>query len=235
MSAAAARPTARVEGKPFSRSVLPPCMTGDAVSDLSADAREEIAGAVRAALAKHGYAGLTTKKVAAESEKSEAFFFYHCDTKADLIVVFLEWAAGWSLDRFAVAAAEPDPVRKLYLACDCLLGDPDDEFERGMNVAMMELLSHAPHDAAFRDRLEAYERRVLSDLADIVREGIEAGVLRGVDPEATAAFLLMTADGTAGAVHALGMRDVEAGVRDRLFDYLATTLLAEGVEPPEGF
>ena len=86
-------------------------MTGDAVSDLSADAREEVAGAVRAALAKHGYAGLTTKKVAAESEKSEAFFFYHCDTKADLIVVFLEWAAGWSLDRFAAAAAtNPRPA-----------------------------------------------------------------------------------------------------------------------------
>jgi AcrR family transcriptional regulator len=207
----------------------------DAVAELPDDVREEIAEAVRAALAKHGYAGLTTRKVAAESERSEAFFFYHCDTKADLILVFLEWAAGWSLDRFAVAAAEPDPVRKLYLACDCLLGDPDDEFERGMNVAMMELLSHAPHDAAFRDRLEAYERRVLSDLADIVREGTEAGALREVDPEATAAFLLMTADGTAGAVHALGMRDVEAGVRDRLFDYLATQLLAEGVEPPEGF
>jgi AcrR family transcriptional regulator len=210
-------------------------MTEDAVSDLSPDVREEIAEAVRSALAKHGYAGLTTRKVAAESEKSEAFFFYHCDTKADLILVFLEWATGWSADRFAAAAAEPDPVRKLYLACDCLLGDPDDEFERGMNVAMMELLSHAPHDAAFRDRLEAYERRVLSDLADVVGGGIEAGVLREVDPEATAAFLLMAADGTAGAVHALGMRDVEANVRERLFNYLATTVLAEDVEPPEGY
>jgi AcrR family transcriptional regulator len=210
-------------------------MAEDATTDLAEDTRAEIAEAVRAALATHGYAGLTTKKVAAESEKSEAFFFYHCDTKADLILVFLEWAAGWSLDRFAAAAAEPDPVRKLYVTCDCLLGDPDDEFERGMNVAMMELLSHAPHDAAFRDRLEAYERRVLADLAEVIEGGIEAGVLREVDPEATAAFLLMAADGTAGAVHALGMRDVEAGVRDRLFDYLATTVLAEGVDPPEDY
>lgn len=210
-------------------------MAEDAASNPPSDARQEIAEAVRAALAKHGYAGLTTRKVAAESEKSEAFFFYHCDTKTDLILVFLEWAAEWSLDRFAAAAAEPDPVRKLYVACDRLLGDPDDEFERGMNVAMMELLSHAPHDPAFRDRLEAYERRVLSDLAEVIEEGIEAGVLREVDPEATAAFLLMTADGTAGAVHALGMRDVEAGVRDRLFDYLATAVLAEGVEPPPGY
>lgn len=205
----------------------------DPVADLSEETAAEIADAVRRALAKHGYAGLTTKKVAAESTKSEAFFFYHCDSKAELVLVFLDWASQWSLGRLQAAAAVDDPVEKLYVACDCLLGDPDDDFSRGMNVAMMELLSHAPHDGALHDRLEAYERRVLSDLTAILQAGIDAGVFRDVDPESTAAFLLMVADGTAGAVHALGMVDVEAGVRERLFSYLETTVLAEDVTPPE--
>lgn len=200
--------------------------------DVPEETAAEIADAVRRALAKHGYAGLTTNKVAAESEKSEAFFFYHCDTKADLILVFLDYAAEWSLGRLRAAADIEDPVEKLYVACECLLGDPDDDFSRGMNVAVMELLSHAPHDAAIHDRLERYERRVLSDLVAILRDGIEAGVFRESDPEATAAFLLMVADGTAGAVHALRMQDVEAGVRDRLFDYLKTQVLAADVTPP---
>ncbi|WP_276276067.1 TetR family transcriptional regulator C-terminal domain-containing protein [Haloarcula regularis] len=115
-----------------------------------------------------------------------------------------------------------------------LLGDSSDDVDRGINVAMMELLSHAPHNERFHERLTAYERRVVDDLAAIIEDGIDAGVFRDVDPESTAAYLLMTADGTAGAVMALGMADVEVMVRDRLFDYVGTTVLAEGVEaPPE--
>jgi AcrR family transcriptional regulator len=196
-------------------------------------AREEVVQSVMRALAAHGYAGLTTKRVAAESEKSEAFFFYHYDTKEDLIVAFLEWAVD-RLSNQVAGAEDADPVTRLYEACDVLLGDSSDDVDRGINVAMMELLSHAPHNERFHERLTAYERRVVDDLAAIIEDGIDAGVFRDVHPESTAAYLLMTADGTAGAVMALGMADVEVMVRDRLFDYVETTILAEGVEaPPE--
>ncbi|PSP40942.1 TetR/AcrR family transcriptional regulator [Halobacteriales archaeon QH_6_64_20] len=203
----------------------------DAVPDV---ARAEIVGAVRRALAKHGYARLTTKKVAAESEKSEAFFFYHYDTKDDLVVAFLDWATERSAERLAAIDSD-DPVTRLFVACDVLVGDYEDEDDRGINVAMMELLSHAPHDEAFHDRLSAYKRSVIDELAAIVSLGIESGAFRDVDPEATAAYLLMTADGTTGAVMALGMTDVGEKVRERLFDYLTSTVLADGVSPPAAF
>lgn len=203
----------------------------DAVPDV---ARAEIVGAVRRALAKHGYARLTTKKVAAESEKSEAFFFYHYDTKDDLVVAFLDWATERSAERLAAIDSD-DPVTRLFVACDVLVGDYENEDDRGINVAMMELLSHAPHDEAFHDRLSAYKRSVIDELAAIVSLGIESGAFRDVDPEATAAYLLMTADGTTGAVMALGMTDVGEKVRERLFDYLTSTVLADGVSPPAAF
>jgi AcrR family transcriptional regulator len=195
-------------------------------------ARAEVVEAVMRALAKHGYAGLTTKQVAAESDKSEAFFFYHYDTKEDLIVAFLEWAVQ-RLSRQLADLDDADPVTRLYAACDVLLGDPDDEVDRGINVAMMELLAHAPHNERFHDRLSTYERAVIDDLAAIVADGVDTGVFQPVDPEATAAYVVTTTDGTAGTVMALGMTDVGEMVRDRLADYLATTVLADGVEPPE--
>jgi AcrR family transcriptional regulator len=201
-------------------------------TDVPEAAREEVARAVREALAKHGYAGLTTSKVAAESDKSEAFFFYHYDTKRDLVVAFLDWATGWAESRLADAKSHPDPVYRLYAAVDCLLGDPADPHDRGVYVAVMELLSHAPHDEAFHERLSTYERGLIDDLAGVVRDGVEAGAFRPVDPEATAAYLVVTADGTAGAVMALGMADVGASVRDRTFDYIDRVVLADGVERP---
>jgi len=204
-------------------------------SDVPEAAREEIVGAVMRALARHGYAGLTTKKVAAESEKSEAFLFYHYDTKEDLVLAFLEWAVDRLSARLAAAGADDDPVARLYAACEVLLGDIDDEVDRGINVAMMELLSHAPHNEAFHDRLVTYERAVIDDLAGIVREGVEAGVFREIDPESVAAFLVVGTDGTAGAVMALGLRDVGEGVREQVFDYVEAVVLAEGVEPPPGY
>jgi AcrR family transcriptional regulator len=193
-------------------------------------ARAEVVRAVERALSKHGYAGLTTKNVAAESDKSEAFFFYHYDTKDDLVVAFLDWAIERNRER--LAALDDDPVVRLYDALDVLVGDPTDDVDRGINVAMMELLSHAPHNDRFRERLTAYEQSVIDLFVEIVREGIEGGVFRDVDPEDVAGYLLVTANGTAGAAMALRMDAVDAAVRRELDRYLRTTVLREGVSPP---
>lgn len=194
--------------------------------DVPAAVRDGIAHAVLRALAKHGYAGLTTKKVAAASDKSEAALFYHYDTKDDLVVTFLEWAIERSTDRLTDINAD-DPLDELFTACEVLLGDTDDEVVRGINVAMMELLSHAPHNERFHTNLTAYERAEIETLADIIDRGINAGIFREVDSTATAAYLLMTADGTAGAVMALGMHDVDDMVRDRVFAYIESELVVE--------
>ncbi|WP_318568896.1 TetR/AcrR family transcriptional regulator [Salinigranum marinum] len=193
-------------------------------------ARAEVVRAVERALSKHGYAGLTTKNVAAESAKSEAFFFYHYDTKDDLVVAFLDWAIERNRER--LAGLDDDPVVRLYDALDVLVGDPTDDVDRGINVAMMELLSHAPHNDRFRERLTAYEQSVIDLFVEILREGAEEGVFRDVAPEDVAGYLLVTANGTAGAAMALRMDAVDAAVRRELDRYLRTTVLREDVSPP---
>jgi AcrR family transcriptional regulator len=196
----------------------------------SPTARAEVVSAVRDALATHGYAGLTTGNVAAESDKSEAFFFYHYDTKDDLVVAFLDWAIERSRDRLVTGG--DDPVARLYGALDALVGDPTDDGDRGINVAMMELLSHAPHNDRFHERLRAYEASVVDLFAELVRDGIDSGVFRDVDARDVAGYLVVTANGTAGAAMALGMHEVDAGVRRELDRYLRTNVLREGVTPP---
>ncbi|WP_267642777.1 TetR/AcrR family transcriptional regulator [Haloarchaeobius amylolyticus] len=212
--------------------------TGEAGSDEETDLSEtqvDIMEAVLRALAKHGYAGLTTKKVAAEASVSEAGLYYHYDSKDDLVVAFLEWSVERDSKRLS-AAADADPVTRLFALCDALLGDPEDEVDRGINVAIMELLAHAPFNDRFHDLLRSYEERVHETLASVIREGVEAGVFReDLDPEATAAYLLVTTDGSAGAVMALGMGDLGEQVRERLFAYLRENVLAEGVDAPASY
>jgi AcrR family transcriptional regulator len=210
-------------------------MTPGADGGAPTDTREEIVRAVMRALAKHGYAALTTKKVAAEASVSEAGLYYHYDSKDDLVVAFLEWALERDSARLSAAVGE-DPVTRLYAVCDALLGDPEDDVDRGINVAMMELLAHAPHEERFADLLESYEWRVVDTVAAILEDGIEAGVFRSdLDAGATAAYVLVTTDGTAGAVMALGMTEVGRQVRERLFAYLDEVVLAPGVSPPPAY
>ena len=188
-------------------------------ADVPSEARGEIADAVRLALAKHGYARLTTKKIAAESELSEAGLYYHYDTKDELVAAFLRESVGWLEHRLERIEAE-DPDDRLRTLCDVLLVTDGDETMAGVHIAVMELLSHAPYNETLRGPLKAYQRYVRDAIASEIREGIEQGIYCEVDPEATASFIHMVLDGSTGSVLALGMDDVGADVRDRLTAYI---------------
>jgi AcrR family transcriptional regulator len=177
---------------------------------VPADAEAEIAQAVRAALAEHGYARLTTAKIAAEYPKSEAGLYYHFDSKDEMIAAFLEFAAGQLGEELADIDTD-DPETRLRAACESLFRSPGEE-GAGVHVAVMELLSHAPHNETLRGPLQTLESATLETLTEIVADGIEQGTFRPVDPEATAAFLLAAADGSTGFHVALGM-DVGADLR----------------------
>lgn len=196
------------------------------MSDPSTAADDDVVHAVRQALGKHGYARLTTKKVAAESDKSEAGLYYHYDSKDEMVAAFLEWSTGWLATELDGLAAT-DPESRLREACDLLFVTTDDEERRGVNVAVMELLSHAPHNETLREPLVDLERHVVDTLADIVAEGVEAGVFRDVDPRATAAFLVAATDGSTGFYLALGLDEFEPLLREGLSAYIDSLLVAE--------
>jgi len=171
--------------------------------DISPETKAEIALAVRQALAEHGYERLTTAKIAAEYDKSEAGLYYYFDTKDEMIAAFLEQAAGQLGEELADLDVD-DPEQRLRIACDHLFLSPGDE-GAGVHVAIMELLSHAPYNETLREPLLALESSTLDLLTEIVRDGVERGVFRPVDPRATAAFLLAAADGSTGFHVALEM------------------------------
>ena len=194
--------------------------TGD---DVLPGAKAEIAEAVGAALAKHGYERLTTAKIAAEYDKSEAGLYYHYDSKDEMIAAFLDGAAAAQAE--LTDDDREDPEARLRAACERLFVAPGDE-RAGLHVAVMELLSHAPYNETLRRPLRQLEGATLDALAGIIREGVEDGTFREVDPDATAAFLLAAADGSTGFHVALEM-DVGADIR-RGWSAYVDSLLADG-------
>jgi AcrR family transcriptional regulator len=187
------------------------------------EAKAEIAEAVGAALAEHGYERLTTAKIAAAYDKSEAALYYHYDSKDEMIAAFLELAAE-SVGADLPDASRVGPERRLRALCEGLFLSPGDE-GAAVHVAVMELLSHAPYNETLREPLRELERRTLDTIAGIVRDGVDQGVFRSVDPDATAAFLLAAADGSTGFYVALEL-DVGDELRAGRSAYV-DSLLAE--------
>ncbi len=193
-------------------------------TDMDEAARAEVSVAVQAALAQHGYERLTTAKIADEYAKSEAGLYYYFDSKDEMIAAFLEDAKRRLREDLPPVDTD-DPEGALRDACECLFKSPDDE-NAAVYVAIMELLSHAPHNETLREPLLELETVCLEVLTDIVAAGVEQGVFRPVDPRATAAFLLAAADGMTGFYVALEM-DVGAELRTGWSAYV-DSLLADG-------
>ncbi|MDS0296578.1 TetR/AcrR family transcriptional regulator [Halogeometricum luteum] len=188
------------------------------------EAQAEITDAVRKALAKHGYARLTTAKIAAESSKTEAGLYYHYDSKDAMVVAFLESATGF-LRRQLEEIEATDPEARLREACDRLFVKFDDEPRRRTNIAVMELLAHAPHNETLQGPLLELESSNLTVVKGIVEDGIEQGVFREIDARGVAAFLLAAASGSTGFYLALEMEDIGAPLHAQAESYIDSLLV----------
>lgn len=197
-------------------------------SDTSGgDTREELMDATYRVLTEHGFDGLTTQRVADAAGCSQSLVHYHYDTKEDLVVAFLDWVhdeeAAW------LAELEPGSAEaRLRRFVDGQLSIPRDDEHARFNVAFIELGAAAARNERYRAALTAYVEQLQEALAGILRDGIEAGEFRDVNPEATARFLRYALDGTVHAALTLDEPDAKAQIDTAVRAYLDRVVLAGG-------
>lgn len=176
------------------------------------DPAEEIMGATYAALCDRGYADLTMRDIAEESDLSKAALHYHYESKRKLMLAFLDYLYERFTDR--VGAVDPDapPDERLRAVLSAVLHPPHDEEARDFRTALLEIKAQAPYDDAFRERLAAFDDYVAETVRDLVRAGVEAGTYRAdADPEEVAAFVLVVVNG-AQSRHVVAGESVDVGL-----------------------
>lgn len=166
------------------------------------ETRDELLEATGAVLAREGYAGLTTKKVADEAGVSHPTVHYHFETKEGLLVAFVEeyteeWLA--RLDAVEGADAAERLTGLLSLLVDGVLDASRAAYTRGM----IELHTRAPHVDALQEALTRLDRRTTEYVADLIETGIEEGVFHDVDPVPMAELVLCAVDGASLRQHTL--------------------------------
>lgn len=196
---------------------------------------DRIMAAVGQALRTCGYADLTMQDIAAECDVSTAALHYHYDTKADLLVAFLEGLLDDNERRLADRGERP-PVEQLCAFIAWFVFGPDDEERIAFHLALLEMRSQGPHDARIRGQLVRSDRLLRETVAAILEEGIDAGAVESVDVKQTATLIVATLDGARTRQITLGGESVPDGytrvVAEGLLERLVDPLLTAGVDRP---
>lgn len=189
------------------------------------DTHTEMMRATYDALRTHGYADLTVQRIGDEFAKSKSLIYQYYDGKDDLLVGLLEFL----LERFEASVPDreyEDAHEQLLDLLDHALPESVHSERHEFASAMTELRAQAPHDAAYREQFTRTDRFVHDSIAGIVREGVDEGVFRDVDPDEVASFVLTTIHGARN--RRVTTDDAVVGaVRRELTEYVRVRLLVE--------
>ncbi|MYX34712.1 MULTISPECIES: TetR/AcrR family transcriptional regulator [unclassified Streptomyces] len=156
-----------------------------AVQDRLAAAREQLVAAATAVVAEVGWANASVTAVAAAAGMSVGTVYQHFPSKGALAVEVFRRASGREVGVLGEVLRDGsgDPVRRLTQGVTVFA-------RRAMeNRGLAHALLAAPAEPAVgAERLE-FRRRYRAVFAEVVREGIAAGLLPAQDPEVTAAAL----------------------------------------------
>jgi AcrR family transcriptional regulator len=166
-------------------------VTGDSPSTPT----DDIMCATYRALCRHGYADLTMQDIADEWAKSKAALHYHYDTKRGLLLAFLDHLFESYTERVA-DPVEGTPQERLDGLVAAALDPPRADATRELRTALFEVKAQAPHDDAFRERLERFDRYLQAEIRGVVGAGVESGAFRAdVDPDEVATLLVTLVNG----------------------------------------
>ena len=178
---------------------------GQAAPDVAASVRhtahgeEQQAALVRVAfelIAERGFEGLRTRDIAARAGVNIATLHYYFATKEDLIRGVLAAAVGRfrSQETYEAGTAPPDPLVRLrgFLRSRQrqMLENPE------LFTVLLELSTRAIRDPGIRAIIRQNDDDWRAHLADLLGEGVEAGVFRSdLDVPAAAAGLVALSKG----------------------------------------
>jgi len=194
--------------------------------DAGSDTHDAIMGATYRALREHGYAALTMQDIADEFEKSPSLIHYHYDTKADLLLAFVDRMVGWIGDRLAETGTE-DPLERLEGYVDRFVIEPGEEDRETFALAILELRVQAVHRPQFREKLLAHYERNVETVSGIIADGIEADVFRDVDPDRVGEAIYTALLGARMYQVTLGAEDASRRMREAIAEFVITDLLGE--------
>lgn len=154
---------------------------------MSDESANKLLTATHRALCRHGYADLTLRQTAAESDRSKAALHYH--SKEELFDALLDHL----FEQYAEDVYSVDGTtgrEQLHSLLEVLLEDgsgagPD------FGTALLEVRAQAPYDETIRRQLRRFDELLVDRIQELIADGVERGEFDGrADPGRAAACLV---------------------------------------------
>ncbi len=155
--------------------------------ELVATRRKQIFEAAARVFAEKGYHNATVQDVADEAGLGKGTLYEYVTSKKELLLLVIEEGQTRVHELVIKAiASKTSPIQKLRAIIHTTL-DVADEHKRIMRMIFNEAISL---DASDRDRIIAGKGKVLMEVAAVIEQGIAEGILRPINPIASADIIL---------------------------------------------
>ena len=162
---------------------------------LDSEKARRIVGAMRDSVARRGAAGSTFDHVAREAGVSRGLLHYYFGSKERLLVEVVRHDTDIRIRTFEERLRGAGSIDAIVEALVTQLREYVEE-EPGWHAVIHELLSAARRNDEIRDELAELYRRVRGQVANILREKEEQGIVSlRADAESVASIFLSIADG----------------------------------------
>lgn len=189
------------------------------------DPRERsVMEAVYDALIETGYPDLTMATIADHSDQSKAMLYYHYDDKEDLLNAFFSYLSN-RLEQTLVEEFGDDPYEDLLALVNRIIPEEMDDEQLRFRQVYFEIRSQGPHNRSYHEQIQRSDRLLLEALSEILEEGIERGVFRAGDPDATAQLLLSTIYGIVERGVTVGDKEIIEQNHAALIDHIENSLV----------
>lgn len=195
---------------------------GEGQSDRD-DVKRELLEATGNAIAEYGVSNVTTQKIADEWGRSQSLVHYYYETKADLVVAYIEHLHDGISREYAEYTGN-SPLERLERA---VVWDHCDDESRSASLALFDLHGNAPFNERYQKALNDLEDEARDFLETAIRDGIEAGTFRNVSPAEVATLLLSAHDGGILRTATLDRQADGALLESGIEQYVARVLLTE--------
>lgn len=151
----------------------------------AAGTRERLVRAATAAVEDGGYAAASVAAIAERAGLATGALYRHFPSKAELFVELFRTAAERELEAMEEAAARPGSFADRL---EAVIATYATSALRNRRLAWA--LVYEPVDAIVDAERLAYRRRYCDGMAELLRQGIDAGAIPGQDAELAAAALV---------------------------------------------
>jgi len=187
----------------------------------SQDTRQAILQAATRLFAQKGITGVSVKEIAQAAGANPALLFYYFQNKQQLYSSLIQEAGVFVSQGFEKLLKEKkDPLKKLTQALDFFL----DTLQNHPDLVRMAVREMYGFGELNPEQLLEMQRLAVSPFEEIIRQGIQQGVFRAVDPKIAAISILNLAHFFTGRHLILESMPRKAAARN-ILDIVVTGIL----------